>query len=115
MRYSVDLRKRVLAFVKSGGSKVEAARRFAVTTRTIYNWLEAADPLLHQKPGPRGPRKLDWEALRRYVMAHDDALLSEIAAHFGVSINAVWYACERMKLPRKKNVPIFSGYIRKPA
>jgi transposase len=115
MRYSVDLRKRVLVYVEAGGSKAEAARRFAVTTRTIYNWLEADDPLTHAKPGPRGPRKLDWETLRRYVVAHDDALLSEIAAHFQVSINAVWYACERMKLPRKKNLPVFSGNISKRA
>ena len=35
MRYSTDLRKRVVDFIKAGGSKAEASRRFSITRATI--------------------------------------------------------------------------------
>ena len=54
MSYSSDLRKRVLNFIEAGGSKVEAAKRFGVARTTIYQWLNAPDPLAYQRPGPRG-------------------------------------------------------------
>ena len=52
MRYSQDLRKRVLDFIAAGGSKAEASRRFQVSRRCIYNWLDAVDPFTYEKPGP---------------------------------------------------------------
>ena len=59
MAYSTDLRKRVLDFVNTGGSKAEAERTFGVSRRTIYNWLETEDPLVCEKPGaPRAPETL---------------------------------------------------------
>ena len=48
MRYSQDLRKRVIDFIAAGGSK----GRFGVSRRCIYNWLDAADPFTYEKPGP---------------------------------------------------------------
>ena len=45
MAYSIDLRKRVLDFIHSGGKKAEAAQRFSVDRTTIYRWLLAEDPL----------------------------------------------------------------------
>ena len=64
MRYSSDLRKRVLDFIKAGGSKVEASRRFCISRPTLDKWLKAPDPMTYQKPGPRGPTRLDPDALR---------------------------------------------------
>ena len=49
MRYSRDGRKRVIDFTADGGTKAEAARRFQVSHRCIYNWLEATDPFAYQK------------------------------------------------------------------
>ena len=54
MSYSSDLRKRVLNFLSSGGSKAEASRTYNVSRTCIYNWLGAEDPLRRQKPGPPG-------------------------------------------------------------
>ena len=62
MAYSTDLRKRVLDFVNTGGSKAEAERTFCVSRRTIYNWLETPDPLACEKQGPKG---LDYDAFCR--------------------------------------------------
>ena len=36
MSYSLDFRELVVNYVKSGGSKAEASRRFQVSEATIY-------------------------------------------------------------------------------
>lgn len=103
MRCSTDLRKRVLDFVRGGGSKAEAARRFQVARSSVYRWCDAPDGLAYKRPGPKGPRKLDWEALRAHVAAHDDFTHKERARHFGVSQHCIWHAMHKMGLTRKKN------------
>ena len=103
MRCSNDLRKRVIAFVRGGGSKMEAARRFQVSRMSVYRWTNAADGLAYKKPGPKGPRKLDWDALRAHVAEYDDWTGKERARHFGVSTHCIWHAMHKMGLSRKKN------------
>ncbi len=104
MTYSIDLRKRVVKFVKDGGSKAEASRRYEVSLWCVNDWCQRQD--LTPKPQPRRQRKLDWEALSRHIEEYPDALLRERAQHFGVHINAIWYATRQMKLTRKKNSKI---------
>ena len=66
MSYSSDFRKCVLDFVDNGGSKAEASRRFGISRGIIYEWLDAEAPLTSKKPGPQGPRTLDY-ALQQHV------------------------------------------------
>lgn len=103
MRCSTDLRKRVLEFVAGGGSKAEAARRFQVGMASVYRWMGAADGLAYQRPGPRGPRSLDWAALRAQVQTHLEWTLLERAGALGASRNGVWHALQRLGVSRKKN------------
>ena len=102
MSYSSDLRKCVLDFIRKGGSKAEACRQFGVSRTCIYNWLNAEDPLSCQKPGPRGPRILDYDALKQHVVDFPDATQKERAAHFGVSRHGIWYALKQLNIRRKK-------------
>ena len=102
MAYSTDLRKRVLDFIDNGGSKVAAKQIFGVSRRTIYNWLEAEDPLASEKPGPKGPRTLDYDALQQHVADFPDTTLAERAKHFGVSTNGIFYAFSKLNITRKK-------------
>lgn len=102
MAYSTDLRKRVLDFIDNGGSKAAAERTFRVSRRTIYNWLAAEDPFAAEKPGPKGPRHIDYDALRQHVAAYPDATLTERAKHFGVSRNGIFYAFSQLNITRKK-------------
>ena len=100
MRYSMDLKERVLKFVNDGGSQQEAAKMFNVTSRSIYNWL-------HRRMGnaPRAVtrrRKLDKHALDQHLTAMPEARLVDRARHFGVSHVAVWKALRVLKA-RKKN------------
>ena len=79
MAYSSDLRTRVLQFIANGGSKTEAVKRFKVGRTAIYRWLNAKDPLMCGKPGPRKPRLLDPVALAEHVKLHPDQTLKERA------------------------------------
>ena len=102
MSYSSDLRKRVLDFLDGGGSKAEASRLYNVSRTCIYNWLGAEDPLKRQKPGPRGPHRLDFTALEQHVADFPDQTQRERAAHFGVSKNCIFYALRKLNITRKK-------------
>ena len=102
MRCSADLRKRVIEFVCSGGSKAEAARRFSVGEASVCRWLKPGG-LTHKRPDPKTARKLDWEALRRQVETQADWSQKERAKHFGVSRHCIWNAWQKMALTRKKN------------
>jgi transposase len=106
MRCSSDLRKRVLDFVRGGGSKAAAARRFQVSRASVYNWLKAPDGLAYRRPGPRHPRRLDWEALREHVGQYPDRTQKERAHHFGVSRHGIWQALRKMGVTRKKNAGV---------
>lgn len=103
MRYSSDLRKRVLDFIQAGGSKTEAAQRFNVGRTTIYKWLNAPNPFAYQRPGPRGPRSIDYDALKQHIADFPDQTLKERAVHFGVSTFCIGYSLKRLGYTRKKN------------
>ena len=101
MSYSIDLRERVLGFVRSGGSQVEASRVFRVGRKTIYNWLQRED-LSPKAHGPR-QRKIDKQALLAHVRAHPDALLRERAMLFNVDPSCISRALQRLKITKKND------------
>lgn len=104
MSYSVDLRARVINFVRSGGSKVEAARRFNVSRGRVYAWLALPeDQLAPGKPGPKTARKVDMQRLAEVIAAQPGRLQKELAAEFGVKPHTIHYALKRLKITRKKN------------
>ena len=101
MTYSLDLRKRVVCYVRSGGLQTEASRLFSVSTKTIQRWLARED--LRPSPAKTRQRKLDKKALAQHVRDYPDALLRERAAHFGVHINAIWVALRKMNIVKKND------------
>ncbi len=107
MSYSVDLRKRVIGFVRDGGSKAEAARRFSVNRGRVYVWLALAEDQLEPgKPGPKKARKIDMQRLAEAIKAQPDRLQKELAADFGVRPSAIHHACKRLGITRKKTVAL---------
>jgi len=107
MTYRVDLRKKVLSFIRGGGSKVEAAKIFKVSRPVIYDWLRAGDDLSPKQKGVRRFRKIDHVKLAKDVEEHPDSLLKERAVRFGVHVSGVAYALKQLKVSRKKNLQIF--------
>ena len=102
MAYSEDLRKRVRAYIAAGGKQSEACKLFGICRDTIYRWVN--DPTAAQTPGPKGPRKLDEQALLEDVRLYPDKLLRERAQDFNMSINGIWVALKRLEV--KKNTRI---------
>jgi len=102
--YSLDLRKRVVDFVSSGGSKSEASRRYEVSLWCVKDWCSRAslEPI---KP-PGRPRQIDWITLKQDIQNNPDKLLRERADELGVWINSIWYACKQMNITHKKNTSL---------
>jgi putative transposase len=100
MTCSIDLRERVVNYVRSGGGKAKAARRFSVSRQTVCNGM-SRDNLSPKQHGLRR-RKIDKAALARHVKDHPDALLRERAALFGVSTNAVWEMMRTLGFVKKR-------------
>jgi transposase len=65
MSYSIDLRKRVVDYVKDGGCIAQSAALFKVGRATIYRWFGRSD--LQATKVKRRKRKLDWQALEKDV------------------------------------------------
>ena len=112
MSYSSDFRKCVLDFIDDGGSKAEASRRFGISRGIIYEWLNAEDSLTSKKPGPQGPRCLDYEAVKQHVADFPDATQQERAAHFGVSKHGIWYALNKLNITGKKRRRLTKNSVR---
>ena len=105
MAYSLDLRKKVCAYVASGYSKMEASKVFSLSRTTVTDWVKREENGrgLAIKPIPGRPRKLDYEAMAHYITSEPDAYLVEIGDHFGVSDFCIYYACKKLNISRKKN------------
>ena len=106
MAHSKDLRARVVAHVRGGGSKAEAARIFSVGRSQVYAWLALGDELSAKKPGPKAPHKLSHDALKKAVKDRPDSSLPELARQFGVVPSAVHYGLKRLGITHKKNLAI---------
>jgi len=103
MSYSQDLRERVVAFVKKGGSKSEAVRRFSVSRWCVIDWLKR-ETLEAQKTGPKTNQKIDIEKLKAHVEAHPDAYHRERAVELGVSSVWIGVLLKRLGYTRKKTM-----------
>ena len=101
MSYSEDLRERVIEFVRDGGSKTEAAKRFSVSRAIIYIWLKL-ESLSPQKTGPKGHTKLQVEKLKQLIVEKPDAYLDELAVELNVSAFTIAYGLQRLGISRKK-------------
>jgi len=101
--YALDLRERVVKFIRSGGSKAEAARRFELGRSTVYRYLDAVQTgTLAPKTSWGHWRKLDPQQLQVHVKKHPDATLKELQKTFGVSHQAVWVRLRQLGFTLKK-------------
>ncbi|SUN35311.1 IS630-Spn1, transposase Orf1 [Streptococcus downei MFe28] len=107
MVYSLDFRKKVIAYCNQTGSITEASKVFQISRNTIYGWLklkERTGNLNHQVKGTK-PRKVDRDRLKNYLANHPDAYLTEIASEFDCHPTAIHYVLKAMGYTRKKKEP----------
>ena len=104
MAYSLDLREKVVNYVKSGGKKCDAAKIFDISSWCVNDWCKK-DNLEPGKPTGR-PRKVDWKKLEKDINDFPDKRLKDRAQEFGVWINSIWHAKKKMNITHKKNSKI---------
>ena len=104
MAYSVDLRERVIAYLREGHTREETSIIFKVGTTTIKNWLSLLSETgsLEKRPLDRSPSKFETEKLNTYIEENPNALLKDVAAKFNGSTTGAFYALEREKITLKK-------------
>ena len=104
MAYSVDLRSRVIDFIKEGNTQERASVVYKVGTSTIKRWLALLSETggLEKRPLTRTAPKFESEKLNAYIENNPNALLKDIAAHFGGTISGADTALKREKITYKK-------------
>jgi transposase len=104
MAYSVDLRSRVIDFIKKGNSQEKASLIFNIGTSTITRWMTLISKTgsLKKRPLNRSARIFESEKLKAYIEENPDALLKDVADQFGGSVTGAFYALEREKITLKK-------------
>lgn len=104
MAHSEDLRRRVVKYVRQGGSKASAARVFSVNRGCVYAWLGMEkEGQARRKPGPKAARKVDMQKLSDLTQKQNDLMLKEMAEIFDVHESTICKALKRIGISRKKN------------
>lgn len=104
MRYDMTFRTKVLEIKEREGLSIrEVAERFAISTRTVQNWMKC----MGWQPCGRKAGvglKLDRAQLAAHVQQFPDAYIAERADHFGVGRHTIWHALQGLKVSCKKNL-----------
>lgn len=102
--YSVDLREKVLKYLEQNHTHAEASKLFNIGEATVQRWASQYKKQGHVKPRkrPYAYRIIDPDELKNFLEENPDMFLFEIAEHFSVTLQAIFYACKRLKITRKK-------------
>jgi transposase len=113
--YSIDLRERVLKYLEKNSNRESASLLFQVGVATIYRWISRKKEKGNVQPlwRPYVYKKIDDQKLVEYVEKHPDHFLSEIAKHFNVTPQAIFYALRRLNITRKKSSPYTKNEMKK--
>ena len=84
--YGMDLRNRVMADVRAGMSAEEAAGKYSVSPRTVYNWKT-----LRAEKGTVEPR-----GVKPKLREHRDRILAVVEENSGITLEELR---ERLQLP----------------
>ena len=116
--YSIDLRKRVLAFIEEGyGGITKASRVFSIGKSAIYDWIKKKKTTgsIDIDARIQKPRKFKQQDLINYINKYPDDYLHEIAEKFNMSAAGVCLALKRLNITRKKNPSLTKKKIPKNA
>jgi len=104
MAYGIEIRKKVIEYIKEGHTARQAEDVFKVSKSTIYNWLQRKE----LAPKLNYPKyiKINKEKLKEYIKNNPDAYLREIAQEFNVTVSAVSQAFLKLKITNKKNTTV---------
>jgi transposase len=103
MAYSIDFKKRAVAYKQEGHTFKQLREAFGIPPETHYDWGKKLENGYYQtKARQKRRRKIDKEALKQAVAERPDAYLKELAEPFNCTATAVFYALENLSMTRKK-------------
>jgi transposase len=105
MAYSLDFRRRAMAYMDEGHTYKELYEAFKIYPSTIEAWrklLAETGSLEPQYSNRKSPRKIDLEKLREAVKEKPDAYLWELALQFGCTKQAIFTALKKLNITYKK-------------
>ena len=101
--YKQSIRDKVIKYIQSGHSTVEAAAKYKIDRKTAWRWWDRWDtdqPSVAKprgcKPGHHPSRKIDMAALKADFKAHRYHSYAKRAKRFGVTDVAILKAKKRM-------------------
>ena len=102
--YSIDLRKKVLQTIKKMGSITEASKLFDIDRRTIHRWIvrDKVGKLEPFKGNVKKPKKLNPIIIEKYITKHPEETIQQIAKHFNVWYQAIYYHIKKLNFTYKK-------------
>ena len=101
--YSIDFIRCAVAFKDEGHTFRELKDTFNIPAETYYQWKEKLENGYNgEKIFRERKRKIDKDELKIAIAENPDAYLYELAEKFDCTVQAVFYALEKLKITRKK-------------
>ena len=109
--YSIDFIRRAVEYKNEGHTFVELRNAFNIPPETYYLWKEKLENgYTGEKIFRERKRKIDKEQLKQAIAEKPDMYLYELAEKFDCTVQAVFYALEKLDITRKKNtLPIMKS------
>ena len=103
MAYSIDYKRRAVAYKQEGHTFKQLREAFGIPSETYYDWKKKLESGYYEaKTKQERNRKIDKDILRQAVAQQPDAYLGELAKQFDCTATAVFYALEKLNITRKK-------------
>jgi len=103
MAYSIDYKRRAVAYKQEGHTFKQLREAFGIPSETYYDWKKKLESGYYEaKTKQERNRKIDKDMLRQAVAQQPDAYLGELAKQFDCTATAVFYALEKLNITRKK-------------
>ena len=110
MAYSQDFRSRVVEYVEEGHTRLKASKVFKINKNTVRQWIDLKGETGSLEPRPHGGgarARVSKEELQLYLDAHPDAILEDMAKHFGFTIPSIAYHLHKHGYVQKKEPEIY--------
>jgi transposase-like protein len=111
MAYSLDFKKRAVAYKQEGHTFKQLREAFGIPSETFYEWEEKLENGYYEiKVKHERKRKIDKGELKQEIIEKPDAYLRELAEKYDCTVSAVFYALKELNITRKKRpLPIMKN------
>lgn len=113
-QYSLDLKERVIEYIKLGNDQKTSAKIFMVSKSSVNRWWirYEKEGSIKAKPRLGSKGKIDPNQLKIYVENNEDKTLAEIAEIFKASICSVYRRLKKLGFSYKKSLHLYGSKSR---